>query len=511
MYQLKEFFMQFGSTGDINMVTYKRPTGTRDFLPGEMSVRNFVERVIRETFESHGFQQIQTPTFEEFELLGARSGEEIKEQMFTFVSDNVEYALRPELTAPVCRLVATGELDRFPQPYKLYYIGQCFRYERPQVGQHREFRQAGLELMGTTSPLADAEVMAIAVKVLENLGISEYKLKVGNIGVYRDILHEEQFDYDAQNEIISDIDHIMRLRERCEYFKTAPEYDDIEDVMRGLYQLQREIEYKGDYEIPPMRELDEDSLKEWGGKLAVAAEAIHKAVWMKREGLSENIANLLLEISRIRGNRDAIVEATNKFQSMRKDSIENLLEVCRWLEIYGVKNYEVALGIARGLDFYTGTTFEVDSYLLRSPSQICSGGRYDRLVSEFDGPDIPATGFAFAFPKLVETFEKNGDALIEKKVDCYIATELVSFQWNETNSELTSKAIEIAEMLRKAGKRVEINLMDRDLTAQLVYAAEIKCNCAIIVDESQGESVTLRDMQSGSEEIVKISELTCRL
>ena len=484
------------------MVTYKRPTGTRDFLPGEMSVRNFVERVIRETFEAHGFQQIQTPTFEEFDLLGARSGEEIKEQMFTFVSDNVEYALRPELTAPVCRLVATGELDRFPKPYKLYYIGQCFRYERPQVGRYREFRQAGLELMGSASPLADAEVMRIAVRVLENLGLAKYSLKVGNIGVYRDILREEQFDYDAQNEIISDIDHIMRLREQCAYLKTAPEDNDIEDIVRGLYQLQEEIQYRGTYELPPMRELDENALKEWGEKLAIAAEEIYKTRWMQREGLAENIANLLIEISRIRGDREAIAEATEDLLKDKcQDSCANLLTVCQWLEAYKVENYEVVLGIARGLDFYTGTTFEITSSLLNPPGQICGGGRYDRLVSEFDGPDIPATGFAFAFPKLVETFEKSGNALAEKKADFYIATPA---------TELMAKAVEIAEILRKAGKKVEIDLMSRDLTAQLEYAAEIKCDYTIIVDESQAELVTRRKMQSGTEEMVKISELICK-
>src|SRR6266571_1957339 len=142
---------------DRGMVRYQPPRGTRDFLPKDMVERNHVEKVIRSTFEAYGFQQIQTPTFEQYELLSARSGEEIKESMFTFASDAGRYALRPELTSPVCRLVASNALSGLSRPYKLYYFGPCFRYCRPQEGRYREFYQAGIELMGSQEPLADAE------------------------------------------------------------------------------------------------------------------------------------------------------------------------------------------------------------------------------------------------------------------------------------------------------------------------------------------------------------------
>src|SRR5947209_1513337 len=136
------------------MAKYQVPRGTRDFLPREMVVRNHVERQVRAAFESYGFQQIQTPIFEQYELLAARSGEEIKESMFTFASDAGRYALRPELTSPVCRLIASNALGESRPPYKLYYFGPCFRYCRPQTGRYREFYQAGVELMGSPESLA---------------------------------------------------------------------------------------------------------------------------------------------------------------------------------------------------------------------------------------------------------------------------------------------------------------------------------------------------------------------
>ncbi len=104
---------------------FSNPKGTRDFLPRETSVRDRVTKIVREVFELFAYQGIRTPTFEEFSLLAARSGDEIREAMFTFESDRLEYALRPEMTAPVCRMVGAGKLDDYPLPYKLYYIGQC--------------------------------------------------------------------------------------------------------------------------------------------------------------------------------------------------------------------------------------------------------------------------------------------------------------------------------------------------------------------------------------------------
>src|SRR5438270_6487059 len=197
------------------MATFQGPRGTRDFLPDEMAVRNQVERAVRATFESYGYQQIQTPTFELYDLFAARSGEEIRESMFTFASDAGRYALRPELTAPVCRLVANGELTRFPLPYKLYYFGPCFRYCRPQQGRYREFIQTGVELMGTRDALADAEVVAVAARALANLGIEEFNLKVGDVGVFRSLLGDDPARQESQSRILADLDKLMNLSEKC--------------------------------------------------------------------------------------------------------------------------------------------------------------------------------------------------------------------------------------------------------------------------------------------------------
>ena len=191
------------------MEKFDKPAGTNDFLPEQMVQRNFVENIVRETFETYGYAQVQTPLFESFALLSAQSGEEIRHKMFTFVgSDRVDYALRPELTAPVCRLIANGELKHLPYPYKLYYIGQCARQEPITDGAEvrREFRQAGVELIGPVSAHADAEIITLPIRVLEKLNVSHTKLRIGNTSVFREIFKQGALDPKDQAEMIWDID-----------------------------------------------------------------------------------------------------------------------------------------------------------------------------------------------------------------------------------------------------------------------------------------------------------------
>lgn len=492
------------------MTKFGTPRGTQDFLPAEMAVRNYVESVIRKTFESFGFQQVQTPVFEEFALLSARSGEEIRNSMFTFWSDRVEYALRPELTAPVCRLIASGKMANLPLPYKVYYIGECFRYGRPQAGRYREFTQAGLELMGSSSPMADAEVMSVAVQTLRALGITQYLLKVGNIGVFRDLLAEE-LDFDGQSRVINQIDRIMSVRGKCETIKMRPqlEQDDIEYVkgeVADLYRLQEETEYQGSNEILPARDYSENSVREWLGRLPYTAEDTYRFLWAKSKVVSPQKADLLIQVSRVRGSFSEVSGQARTLLrgSAAQKAIEQLAEVCEWLVKHGVSNFEVVLGIARGLDFYTGTVFEIDSPLLGAQKQICGGGRYDKLVEEFGGPSLPATGFAFGFDRVLEVFEKSGGNVSSAPFDVYIVV---------SERDLLSKAVEFATILRQHFVRTGVPLQEMDLREQLGHAARVGSKYVVIlgVDEISKGMCRLRNMDTRTEELVPLADIKNRV
>ncbi len=165
----------------------ERPRGTRDFLPEEMEKRREVERKLRKLAESFGYREVSTPTFEHSELFKRKSGEGIVEEMYVFEDKSKrELALRPELTAPIIRMFV-NECSRMPKPLRFYYFGNCFRYERPQKARYREFWQFGVELIGSESYLADLEVILLAYKMLESLGI-DFELHIGHVGLLRNLL-----------------------------------------------------------------------------------------------------------------------------------------------------------------------------------------------------------------------------------------------------------------------------------------------------------------------------------
>jgi len=170
-----------------------RPRGTRDLLPAEMRRRRFVESRFRDVAERWGYREVATPAFEPLELFTLKSGEAIVDELYSFTDKGGRLlALRPELTAPVARLYV-NELQAAPKPLKLYYFGDCFRYERPQSGRYRQFWQFGIELMGSALPEADAEVIALAHCMLRGVAL-DATIHVGSLDVLRAIF------CDADNE-----------------------------------------------------------------------------------------------------------------------------------------------------------------------------------------------------------------------------------------------------------------------------------------------------------------------
>ncbi len=166
----------------------QRPRGTRDFGPAEMARRRRVEQAMRDTCHRFGFGEVVTPTFEQSELFKLRSGEAIVDEMYVFKDKgDREMALRPEITASVIRFFV-NEMSNLPKPLKLYYVGNCFRYENPQSGRYREFFQLGAELIGNENPETDAEVISLAVESLRATGLQDFNVRVGHIGILKSLV-----------------------------------------------------------------------------------------------------------------------------------------------------------------------------------------------------------------------------------------------------------------------------------------------------------------------------------
>ena len=173
------------------------PLGTEDILPEQAALWQRVEATARAVFARYGYGEIRTPVFESTRLFVRSIGEStdiVEKQMYSFGSGDESFTLRPEATAPVVRAYLEHNLHKVKAFQKLYYIGPMFRHERPQAGRKRQFHQIGVEAIGAAEPLLDAEVIALACQLFDELGLGGYRVRLNAIGTpesrggYRDLI-----------------------------------------------------------------------------------------------------------------------------------------------------------------------------------------------------------------------------------------------------------------------------------------------------------------------------------
>jgi histidyl-tRNA synthetase len=418
---------------------FQAPRGTRDFTPEEMEKRRYIEKNMAATFTSFGYGEIQTPTFEALELFTAKSGESIVNEIYTFTDKGGrQLALRPELTAPVIRCYVE-RLQMEPKPLKLFYFGNCYRYDRPQKGRYREFQQAGCELIGADTPEAIAELLACAFTLLKNIGLKNVRINIGNLTIVNELFSTLNLQKDDQKILLPLID--------------KSQFDDLRVSLR-------------DY------------------------------------GVSDKTADQFIRVLQTSNIEEiqAIIQknetATKELSAMK--TVLNLLTHAFKITEYGIK-----LGIVRGLDYYKGIVFEIDAPVLGAEKQLCGGGSYE-LVSLFGGSDVPTAGFAIGFDRTILALEAEGFVFPPPTLDVYIIP---------VNQEMLSTAIEIAQRLRMESISVDFDQLRRGVGKSLKYAAAKHADTVIIVGpkELEKQSVTLRDMKTGNQEIVAITEIHSKL
>lgn len=169
-------------------MNYQKPKGTNDLLPGQSEKWQFVEETARLVFRDYQYEEIRTPIFEHYEVISRSVGDTtdiVSKEMYDFYDKGDRHVtLRPEGTAPIVRSFVENKLfgPEFAKPYKTYYMGPMFRYERPQAGRLRQFHQIGAEAFGSENPAVDVESMAMALDFFKQLGIKKYKLVINSLG-----------------------------------------------------------------------------------------------------------------------------------------------------------------------------------------------------------------------------------------------------------------------------------------------------------------------------------------
>jgi histidyl-tRNA synthetase len=178
----------------------------RDLLPDDAEMLTYVMSKARETAELYGYREVVTPVIEPYELLSAKSGDEIRQRMFTFKDMGSRIvALRPEFTSSIAR-IATTAFKNEPKPLRTLSIGSVYRYDEPQRGRYREFYQSDFEIVGSSNPEADAEIILLTDHLMKSVGLSNYAFKLGHVGVIRGILSQENVDEKTQNAILQRMD-----------------------------------------------------------------------------------------------------------------------------------------------------------------------------------------------------------------------------------------------------------------------------------------------------------------
>lgn len=425
-----------------------RPRGTRDIGPQAMRLRRKIESRMREQLERHGYQEVQTPIFEHLELFTAKSGEAIKEELYAF-EDKAGRALtlRPEITAAVMRFYH-NELSVEPHPLKLWYLSNCFRYDRPQKGRYREFWQVGCEIIGSDHPEAQAELIALCTRMLQDAGLQEMDVRVGHILVLHGLLAAIG----------------------------APEQG---TPQRGA--LMRAIDKWDEKTI-------RDTLTETGVDGSDQQAFLALGGTRDGEGLIEQTRQLL----------------SKKDTETTKGALEALVELEETFALLEATGTTVPARfdpmIARGLDYYTGLVFEVDAPRLGAEKQVAGGGGYD-LSGVFQAERVPTTGFALGFDRLIVALEEEGN-LGEPTpcVDAYLAP---------IGDAQRAPALALADRLRGAGLRVEVDLMRRAPGKNLKAADTRKARWALLLGEKERESgvVTVKTLATGEQEQVPLDRL----
>lgn len=425
--------------------------GFRDFLPEENSQRQYVADKIKEVFEIYGFVSLQTPTLEYASLLLGKYGDEADKLVYTFEDrGGRQVGLRYDQTVPTARVLSQYQ-NELPKYFRRYQIQNVFRADKPQKSRYREFTQCDCDIFGSTSPLADAELLASVDAVFKNLGFKSIRIEFND----RALLIENISPFtNDQVDVYSIIQSIDKLD------KQSPEEVIEELVDKGLKRKEAEAVLSKIDEIDisiNLRQIVQKSLE-----LGVAAETL--------------VFNPKL---------------------------------ARGLDYYTGLIFEVKLtdnntSLGGALD----STSQVSSTGLTGPRSVAlgGGGRYDQLIEDLSGYKMPAVGVGLGFDRIVETCLQMG--LI--KNNQVGATVMLSFFEDENCQK---KALNIVKELRQAKIKTELFPTVDKLGKQFKVAEQKQIPFVIVVgeDEIKNNKFTLKNMNSGEQELLTLEAIKQKL
>ena len=423
------------------------PSGTRDFLAADAERREHAFGVIRSVFASYGFEPLQTPAFERLDVLLGKYGDEGDKLVFKILrrgeheaSGEADLALRYDLTVPLAR-VAAAYGSQLPAPYKRYAIGQVWRADRPGKDRYREFVQCDLDTLGSSSLLADAETLCAQHDALAALGLPDFTVLLNSRRVLAGLLEAFGVPAAIGPGVLISLDKLDKL---------APGLVAAELTGRGLTGEQA------------------DDLV---GALTAADSADRVRVALTKT--DEGTAGL--------------------------DEIETVLSLVAGQVPAGRIVFTPRM--VRGLSYYTGPIWEVIAPGVSG--SIGSGGRYDHLIEQLGGPDVPATGSSIGIERILGLVPEATSPPGRLDVAVTVMTP-----------ELSRQSFGFAAAARSAGLRASVYLgSSGKLGRQLKWASDNGARWCLIFGEREHETgtVTVRDMRTGGQQAVPVADLSAHL
>ena len=441
------------------------PRGFRDRGGAEIASERRLLETIRASFESYGFQPLETPAFEYTDALGKflPDLDRPNEGVFSLQDDDGQWlSLRYDLTAPLARHVAAN-FQHLAKPFRRYQLGPVWRNEKPGPGRFREFLQFDADTVGSASPSADAELLMMLADTLEALGLGrgDYIIKLNNRKLLDGVLEASGIaleDTARRGTVLRAIDKLDRLG------------------VPGVTAL--------------LGEGRKDESGDFTKGAGLTADQAHRILAFVAPDAKDEEAHL---------NQVAQLVGTSAIGAAGLNELEQIVRLLSAAG-YGPDRIQFDTGVVRGLDYYTGAVFEAQlTFPVKNDAgetvvfgSVAGGGRYDNLVARFTGQAVPATGISIGVSRLMAALASRGHA-------AQAATPLVLV--TVMDKESAGAAFQMAAELRAAGIRAETYVGNGKMGDQFKYADKRGAAIALIEggDEKARGEVTLKDLALGAE------------
>ena len=419
------------------MINLQPVKGTRDFFPGDMRLHNWLFEIWRRTSVQAGFEEYDTCVLEHEDLYIRKAGDEISKQLFSFEDKSGRrLSLRPEMTPSLARLVLQHNKS-LSFPIKWFSMPQCFRYERMTKGRRREHFQWNADIIGQPHIFAEVEILMLLISACESMGLTK---KEFNVFINdRRILNAILSQINVPTELHSTVLVILDKRDK------------------------------------------------------ISSEAL--VAMLEDTGMS---AKQVGQLNEFLSNTDLKDLEGNLSDTTGVEQLHSLMDMMDTAGCSGYLKFDIS--IVRGLSYYTGAVFEVNSPEKKHRA-ICGGGRYDSLLSAFGGETVPAVGFGFGDVVVLDVLKEMGRfPELPRKLDYTI----IPFA-----NEQVGIALKIAAELRMRGSVVDCNFSMRKMKKTMRQANESGAAKAILLfpEELAEDKVVIRDMILHEQKPVKIADL----